>query len=145
MHTVSPMYTFSKIPVRFKIPALFSKMTLAVTYRSVVRSQWRLSHHLISCRVLCGNLMLPVLCMAFPEFCETWSSVTVLTKARPSSLSWAIWIQFTPSHPNYLTPTLVWTSHLCLCLASCSKLHISPPNPSRCTSLPYPNNICWAI
>jgi len=50
----------------------------------------------------------------FPALFGTWRFITVFTRVHHWSLSWARWIQSTPSHPL----SLRFISHLCLGLPS---------------------------
>jgi len=38
----------------------------------------------------------------FPSFMEPQGAIIVFTRARHWCLSWARWIQYTPSHPPHL-------------------------------------------
>jgi hypothetical protein len=54
----------------------------------------------------------------FPAFYKTNRFITVFTRAHYWPLSWARWIQSTPSHPISLRSILTLSSHLCLGLLS---------------------------
>jgi hypothetical protein len=54
----------------------------------------------------------------FSAYYRTRMLITTFTRARHWSLSWARWIQFTPSHPISLRSILLLSSHLRLGLPS---------------------------
>jgi hypothetical protein len=54
----------------------------------------------------------------FPAFYGTWGFITVFTRARHLSLSWARLIQSIPPHPTSLRSILILSSHLHLGLPS---------------------------
>jgi hypothetical protein len=60
------------------------------------RSTWNYTTPLYA--VLLEKLIVTQLIKKFLTFCETWMSLTVLTKPRHWTLSWASLIQSTPSH-----------------------------------------------
>jgi hypothetical protein len=92
---------------------------------------------------------------------RTWRLITVLTKVRHWILSWASWIQFTPSIHASLRSILMLSSHLHLGLPSGlfpSGIPIEIQNPINTSPLPHvchrshpphspwfkhPNNIQW--
>jgi len=59
-------------------------------------------------------IIIPQLVNKFPAFYTTRRCITVFTTARHLSLSWARWIQSTPSRTMPLTLILILFSHLCL-------------------------------
>ena len=72
---------------------------------------------------LCGRIaheiiiiiiIIPQPANKFPAFYTTRRFITVFTTARHLSLSWARWIQSTPSRTMPLTLILILSSHLCL-------------------------------
>jgi hypothetical protein len=81
----------------------------------------------------------------FTAFYGTPSFITVFTRTRHWSLSWATWIQFTPSHPIYLRSILILSSHVRLRLPSgVFEADHSPPSIaevknawSHTSTLPY--------
>jgi hypothetical protein len=57
-------------------------------------------HYLTSWnRTLLEKLIVAQLVNKFPVFYEAWKFIAVGTRARHWMLSWATWIQSTPSHP----------------------------------------------
>jgi hypothetical protein len=69
-------------------------------------------------RVLPGKLKCPKLLKKFPAFYGTRRSITIYTRARHLSLSWARSIQSAPPHPTSQRSILILSSHLCLGLPS---------------------------
>jgi hypothetical protein len=69
-------------------------------------------------RVLPQKLIVTQLVKKFPAFYGTRRFITVFTRTRHWSLSWARWIQSTPSHTVSLRSILMLTSYLRLCLPS---------------------------
>jgi hypothetical protein len=83
----------------------------------------------------------------------------VFTTARQWSLSWARWIQSTPSHPISLRSILILSFHLCLrlsngvfptgfpkILGTSHNFHACyMPRPSQPPWLDHPNNIWLSI
>jgi hypothetical protein len=98
----------------------------------------------------------------FPVIYGTWRFITVFTRARHRSLSWATWIQSTSSYSNCLRSLRMHIYYLSIHsyvflvvfrqifrLTSCMNfsylrcvLH-APPIPSSWCD--YPNNICWKV
>ena len=87
--------------------------------------------------VTLGRLTVPQLVMKFPAFHKTGNFVTVFTRFRHLSLSWASLIQNKFSHPLPITPTLVSSSHLRLGLSAgtlpCRFSHQNPVSTSLLT------------
>jgi hypothetical protein len=106
-------------------------------------------------RILLEKLIVAQLVQQFPVFYGTRRFITVFTRARHGSLSWARCIQSTPSHPVFIRSILILSSHLRLDLPSVlfisalkQKCYIhfascyacSIPRPSH-SWLDHPNNI----
>jgi hypothetical protein len=112
-------------------------------------------------RDLLEKLIVTQLVKKFPAFYGTWRFITVFTRARHWSLSWARWIQSTHSHPTSLRSILILSPPLCLGLprglfpsGSPSRtlhvFHISPmratyPAPSHPPWFDHPNNTWWGV
>jgi len=62
--------------------------------------------------------------MWFPAFYGTRRFITVFRTARHWSVSWARWIQSTPSHTVFVRSILTSSSHLLLGFPSCIFLHV---------------------
>jgi len=69
-------------------------------------------------RVLLEKIIITQLVKKFSTFYGTHMFVTMFTRARHWSLSWAGYIQSTTSHPLYLISILILSPHLCVGLSS---------------------------
>jgi hypothetical protein len=77
------------------------------------------AHSLTPCnRVLLEKLLAAQLLKNFPTCYGTRKLITIFSRARHLSLSWAKWIQPAPLHPISLRSILILSSHLCLGLPS---------------------------
>ena len=94
----------------------------------------RIAHEIIIIIII---IIIPQPVNKFPSFYTIRRFITVFTTARHLSLSWARWIQSTPSRAMPLTLLLILSSHLCLddSFSALTKplLYTFPFNPIRAT------------
>jgi len=106
------------------------------------------------------KLIVALLDNKFPAFYGTRRVITVFTGTRHWTLSWARWIQSSPSHLISLTSILILSSQLHLCLSSdlfhldfstknwyifliCLACYMSSPYHGPWCN--HPNNIWWSV
>jgi hypothetical protein len=96
-------------------------------------------------RIILEKLLVTLLVKRFPTFYGTWRFITIFTRAHHWSISWARWIQSTPSHQIslasllMLSPFLSRSSKLCLSFRVSYQnfVCISLPTHICCTPQPY--------
>jgi hypothetical protein len=100
-------------------------------------------------------LLEKLLVKKFPVLYGTQRFMIVFTRPRQWSLSWARWIQSTPTHPVYLKSILILPFHIAWVLSSCLNPSDSPTNilhaflgyvmratfPAHPSWFPHPNDI----
>jgi hypothetical protein len=91
------------------------------------------------CRILLEKLIVPQLVKNIPLSYGTRRFITVFTKARHWTLSWASRIQFAPSIPISLRSILMLSSHLRLGLPNQNPVNTSPlPHACHMSRPPHP-------
>lgn len=78
----------------------------------------------------------------FAPFCETRILITVFTRARNLSLTWATWTQPTPS--LLISVRFIWIVFIYLRheIPNCQSLQAFPPKHSMCKHFSYPPYTC---
>ena len=99
-------------------------------------------------RVLPEKLMVCEVLEIFPAFRGTRSFITMFTRARHLSLSWATLMQSTPSHPFYLRSILIHSFHrrLGLRIGLFRFLHHNPVGILCACHMPHPSHppLIWS-
>ena len=94
--------------------------------------------------VVLENVAMSQLFKKFPAFDVTWRFITVFTRARHLSISWARWIKPVPFQPIYLINFNI----ILLSISRSSKWSLFVPHPCHHLILflmfTTRDNICWA-